>query len=77
MKCKIFIARIFFTIHFTHYLHYSKIYWLYQTGSVDTQVAAFNKGKGINYQLAEIASNKTGGGTEKYWSGKADIYNVL
>ena len=45
---------------------------MYQTRSVDTQVAPFNKGKGINYQLAEIASNKTGGGAEKNWSGKAD-----
>lgn len=55
----------------------SKIYWLYQTGNVDTQVAAFNKGKGINYQLTEIASNKTGGETAKNRSEKADIYNVL
>lgn len=55
----------------------SKIYRLYQTGSVDTWVAAFNKGTGINYQLAEIAANKTGGGEEKNLSGKADTYNVL
>lgn len=32
----------------------SNMYLLYQTGSVDTQVAAFNNGKSINYQLAEI-----------------------
>lgn len=50
---------------------------MYQTGSVDTWVAAFNKGTGINYQLAEIAANKTGGGEEKNLSGKADTYNVL
>lgn len=50
---------------------------MYQTRSVDTQVAAFNEDKGINYQLAEIASNKTGGGAEKNWWGKADTYNVL
>lgn len=29
------------------------------------QVAAFNEDKGINYQLAEFASNKTGGRAEK------------
>lgn len=45
---------------------------MYQTGSVDTQVAAFNKGKGINYQLRKIASNKTGEETEKNGSEKAD-----
>lgn len=31
----------------------------------------------MNYQLSKIATNKTEGGTEKYWSGKADTYNAL
>lgn len=77
MKCKICTERIFFKLILCSIYINSKIYWLYQTGSVDTQGAAFNKGKGINYQLTEIASNKTEGETEKNWSEKADTYNVL
>lgn len=77
MKCKFLLQEYFWQLILCVIYTNTKIYWLFQTGSVDIQVTTFNKGKGIHYQLAEIASNKNGGGPEKNWSGKADTYNVL